>query len=239
MRVRPYVEIWNLVFMQYDRYERSPHLFGLRLLPKPSIDTGAGLERLAAVMVNADDPQKFSNYDTGLFIPLIERAKELTGVSEVYPYRTTSQGEASLRIVADHSRAATFLVADGVSPSRDSRGYVLRKILRRGFWHARLLGATRPIFGEMAVKVCAVMQSAYPELDEQIQHQRSHPARRGAVRTNLEGGAAGPERVSGSSPERTAPAKSARRAHSQPPERSNQISRRPKLLSSMTPSAHP
>jgi alanyl-tRNA synthetase len=165
-----YVEIWNLVFMQYDRYERSPHLFGLRLLPKPSIDTGAGLERLAAVMVNADDPQKFSNYDTDLFIPLIERAKELTGVSEVYPYRTTSQGEASLRIVADHSRAATFLVADGVSPSRDSRGYVLRKILRRGFWHARLLGATRPIFGEMAVKVCAVMQSAYPELDEQIQH---------------------------------------------------------------------
>jgi alanyl-tRNA synthetase len=172
-----YVEIWNLVFMQFNRVGIGERYLdsqdnawkypGYRLdpLPKRSVDTGMGLERVAAVLQDV-----ISNYDTDLFTRLIERAKELTGVSEVYPYRTTSQGEASLRIIADHSRAATFLIADGVSPSRDSRGYVLRKILRRGFWHARLLGATYPIFGEMAVAVCAVMGGAYPELDEQIQN---------------------------------------------------------------------
>jgi alanyl-tRNA synthetase len=180
-----YVEIWNLVFMQFDRisiqkqinpsasfedHELAKQEFaetGFRLLPlpRPSIDTGMGLERLTAVLQG-----KISNYDTDLFTPLIRRAAELTGVSEIYPYRTTSQGEASLRIIADHSRAATFLIADGVVPSRDRRGYVLRKILRRGFWHARLLGATRPIFSEMAATVCSEMSDAYPEISERIQH---------------------------------------------------------------------
>jgi alanyl-tRNA synthetase len=151
-----YVEIWNLVFMQFDRsaivdaagktsYKLSP-------LPKPSIDTGMGLERLATVLQG-----KISNFETDLFTPLIQRAAQYTGVKN-------DIGNASLRIIADHARAATFLINDGVLPSNEGRGYVLRKILRRGIRHGRLLGQQQPFLFEMVYAVRDLMQGAYPEL---------------------------------------------------------------------------
>ena len=149
-----YVEIWNLVFMQFDRSSNGE----LALLPKPSIDTGAGLERLAAVMQG-----KISNFDTDLFIPLIQRAAELT----LTKYGDGgSPSDASLRIIADHARAATFLISDGVLPANEGRGYVLRKILRRGIRHGRLLGQEQPFMGQMVYAVRDEMQAAYPELKE-------------------------------------------------------------------------
>src|SRR6202790_3434601 len=123
-----YVEIWNLVFMQFNRDSSGK----VAPLPKPSIDTGAGLERLAAVIQG-----KLSNFDTDLFQPLIQNAAELTGTR----YGKDPDSDASLRIIADHSRAATFLVSDGVVPSNEGRGYVLRKIIRRALRHANLLQA--------------------------------------------------------------------------------------------------
>src|SRR6266403_776887 len=120
-----YVELWNLVFMQFDRDSRGK----LNPLPKPSIDTGAGLERMAGVLQDV-----ISNYDTDLFTPLIERAAELT-----YSDSRDPANVPSLRIIADHSRAGTFLISDGVLPSNEGRGYVLRKILRRAIRHGRLL----------------------------------------------------------------------------------------------------
>jgi alanyl-tRNA synthetase len=157
-----YVEIWNLVFMQFDRNAQGE----LNLLPKPSIDTGAGLERMAAVLQG-----KISNFETDLFTPLIERAAELTGqqVSKSASQRVSGSeltGNASLRIIADHARAATFLISDGVLPSNEGRGYVLRKILRRGIRHGRLLGQDKPFMCQMVYAVCDQMQGAYPELKE-------------------------------------------------------------------------
>ncbi len=151
-----YVEIWNLVFMQFDRSAvvEGGKTTGYKLtpLPKPSIDTGMGLERLAAVLQD-----KLSNFETDLFTPLIARAAELTGVANDV---TT----ASLRIIADHARAATFLINDGVLPSNEGRGYVLRKILRRGIRHGRLLGQTEPFLHQMVFAVRDLMAGAYPEL---------------------------------------------------------------------------
>jgi alanyl-tRNA synthetase len=175
-----YVEIWNLVFMQFDR----DSLGKLNPLPKPSIDTGMGLERVTAVLQGV-----ISNYDTDLFVPLIERAAELTGTTsgrlEMGMPRVQSsrkKGEdpgpgmseveaihksaASLRVIADHSRAATFLISDGVLPSNEGRGYVLRKIIRRAITHGRLLGQTKPFLHEMVYGVRDLMQDAYPELRE-------------------------------------------------------------------------
>ena len=149
-----YVEIWNLVFMQFDRSASGE----LALLPKPSIDTGAGLERVASVLQG-----KLSNYDTDLFTPLIARAAELT--NSAYGDGTAT-GDASLRIIADHARAATFLINDGVVPANEGRGYVLRKILRRGIRHGRLLGQQEPFMFQMVYAVRDEMQSAYPELIE-------------------------------------------------------------------------
>jgi alanyl-tRNA synthetase len=153
-----YVEIWNLVFMQFERSavvdagKTTGYL--LTPLPKPSIDTGMGLERVAAVLQN-----KISNFETDLFTPLIARAAELAGVlNEV--------SNASLRIIADHARAATFLINDGVLPSNEGRGYVLRKILRRGIRHGRLLGQEQPFLFEMVYAVLDLMQGAYPELND-------------------------------------------------------------------------
>ncbi len=153
-----YVEIWNLVFMQFDRSLSASGEAALALLPKPSIDTGAGLERLAAVLQG-----KLSNYETDLFVPLIQKAAALTGVE--YGDGSASS-DASLRIIADHARAATFLIADGVNPSNEGRGYVLRKILRRGIRHGRLLGQTQPFMSQMVFAVRAEMASAYPELQD-------------------------------------------------------------------------
>ena len=159
-----YVEIWNLVFMQFDRDASGK----LTPLPKPSIDTGAGLERLASVVLNLEDPSKISNYDTDLFTPLIKRAAELTGVSakKEAEKEAHTKSAASLRVIADHSRAATFLISDGVTPSNEGRGYVLRKIIRRAITHGRLLGQTKPFMHEMVFSVRDLMEDAYPELKE-------------------------------------------------------------------------
>jgi alanyl-tRNA synthetase len=152
-----YVEIWNLVFMQFDRsaiVDAAGKTTGYKLapLPKPSIDTGMGLERVAAVLQG-----KLSNFETDLFTPLIKRAAELTGAPN-------DLANASLRIIADHARAATFLINDGVLPSNEGRGYVLRKILRRGIRHGRLLGQEQPFLYEMVNAVRDEMQGAYPDL---------------------------------------------------------------------------
>jgi alanyl-tRNA synthetase len=155
-----YVEIWNLVFMQFDRsavVDAAGKTTGYKLapLPKPSIDTGMGLERVAAVLQGV-----VSNFETDLFTPLIKRAAELAGLAESAELITN----ASLRIIADHARAATFLINDGVLPSNEGRGYVLRKILRRGIRHGRLLGQEQPFLFQMVYAVRDLMQGAYPEL---------------------------------------------------------------------------
>ncbi len=155
-----YVEIWNLVFMQFDRDAGGT----LNPLPKPSIDTGAGLERLAAVLQG-----KISNYDTDLFVPLLKRAAELCGVDYEKEAKTEASGRsnaASLRVIADHARAATFLISDGVVPANDGRGYVLRKIIRRAIRHGRLLGQEQPFLYKMVAAVRDEMKDAYPELVE-------------------------------------------------------------------------
>ena len=177
-----YVEIWNLVFMQFDRSavtENGKTSYKLSPLPKPSIDTGAGLERLAAVLQG-----KLSNFETDLFTPLIQRAAELTGWSDrswwsgkpstgaalspnevlLAHENRNEKAAASLRIISDHARAATFLINDGVLPANEGRGYVLRKILRRGIRHGRLLGQEQPFLFQMVYAVRDLMQGAYPEL---------------------------------------------------------------------------
>jgi len=154
-----YVEIWNLVFMQFNRDASGK----LTPLPKPCVDTGLGLERVAAVLQGV-----ISNYDTDFFTPLIDRAAELTGVDEKKELETEEHKgpAASLRVIADHARATTFLLTDGVLPSNEGRGYVLRKIMRRAIRHGRLLGATRPFLSEMVQTVRDQMGGAYPELHE-------------------------------------------------------------------------
>jgi alanyl-tRNA synthetase len=176
-----YVEIWNLVFMQFDRAAvvdpaTKKTSYTLTPLPKPSIDTGAGLERLAAVLQG-----KVSNFETDLFTPLINAAAKLTNFdatvvlpakfmgampdSEINSYLELERiKSASLRIISDHARAATFLINDGVLPSNEGRGYVLRKILRRGIRHGRLLGQEQPFLYQVVYAVRDLMQGAYPEL---------------------------------------------------------------------------
>ena len=152
-----YIELWNLVFMQFNRDAAGR----LEPLPKPSIDTGAGLERLAAVLQG-----KLSNYDTDFFMALMKRAAELTGVSleKELKKESGSRGAASLRVIADHARATTFLISDGVLPSNEGRGYVLRKIMRRAIRHGRLLGQNDPFLYQMVYAVRDQMKDAYPEL---------------------------------------------------------------------------
>ncbi len=185
-----YMEIWNLVFMQFDRSAQGE----LTPLPKPSIDTGMGLERIACVLQG-----KLSNYQSDLFTPLIARAAELTeqgtgnreqgtvpeGAEGFSPLNISGKkgalapdasaevaaisdekGAASLRIIADHARAATFLISDGVVPANEGRGYVLRKVLRRGIRHGRLLGQEQPFMRQMVFAVRDEMQAGYPELSE-------------------------------------------------------------------------
>ncbi len=154
-----FVEIWNLVFMQFDRDASGK----LNPLPKPSIDTGMGLERVTAVLQGV-----ISNYDTDLFTRLIKRAAELTGtsLSKELEKEQKTKSAASLRVIADHSRAATFLISDGVLPANEGRGYVLRKIIRRAITHGRLLGQTKPFLHEMIPAVQNLMQDAYPELGD-------------------------------------------------------------------------
>jgi alanyl-tRNA synthetase len=192
-----YVEIWNLVFMQFDRSTiadaSGKTTYKLTPLPKPSIDTGMGLERVAAVL-----QRKVSNFETDLFTPLIRRAFRLVGpkptgvldpteltrgapnplephqIDEMhisllapnYVQDWMDKNGASLRVIADHARAATFLISDGVVPSNEGRGYVLRKILRRAIRHGRLLGQEKPFLFEMVYAVRDLMKGAYPELVE-------------------------------------------------------------------------
>ncbi len=152
-----YVEIWNLVFMQFDRDASGK----LTPLPKPSIDTGMGLERVAAVLQGV-----ISNYDTDLFTPLVDRAAQLMGTAVLLTkfVRQPEHTAASLRVVADHSRAMTFLISDGVLPLNEGRGYVLRKIIRRAILHGRKGYAEGPFLHEMVVSVVDLMKDAYPEL---------------------------------------------------------------------------
>ncbi len=145
-----YVEIWNLVFMQYDRQTDG----SLVPLPKPSVDTGMGLERLAAIMQGVHD-----NFDTDLFVPLIESAAKIIGVA--------ADDSRSLRVVADHIRSCAFLLIDGVVPSNEGRGYVLRRIIRRAARHGSRLGATEPFFYRLVEPLITVLGDAYPVLAEQ------------------------------------------------------------------------
>ncbi len=148
-----FIELWNLVFMQYDRDADGV----LHPLPAPSIDTGAGLERLAAVLQGAD-----SNYHTDLFRPLLDRVAQVVGA----PYDPASPRGTSYRVLADHARAVAFLLADGVFPSNEGRGYVLRRILRRGVRHAWLLGRREPTLVEVVASVLDTMGGVWPELVE-------------------------------------------------------------------------
>jgi alanyl-tRNA synthetase len=144
-----FVEIWNLVFMQYDQLAGGERL----ALPKPSIDTGMGLERIAAVMQGVHD-----NYETDTFKALIAESGELTKTA------TTGESQPSHRVIADHLRTSGFLVADGVLPANEGRGYVLRRIMRRAMRHAHLLGAREPLMHRLVPSLVSEMGAAYPEL---------------------------------------------------------------------------
>jgi alanyl-tRNA synthetase len=142
-----YIEIWNLVFMQYDRDKDG----NLNPLPKPSVDTGMGLERLAAILQNGH-----SNYDIDLFQNLIKAAAEVTGCGDL--------SSSSLKVIADHIRSCSFLIVDGVMPSNEGRGYVLRRIIRRALRHGHKLGQNDPFFHKLVATLVKEMGEAYPEL---------------------------------------------------------------------------
>ena len=146
-----FLEIWNLVFMQFDRQENGEMI----PLPKPSVDTGAGLERIAAVMQGVSN-----NYHTDLFTPFIATVEKVVGIK----YDYAEERSAGFRVIADHARAVAFLLADGVFPSNDGRGYVLRRILRRAVRHAWLLGRREPTLVYVVEKVIEQMRDVFPEL---------------------------------------------------------------------------
>ncbi|HEU4698126.1 MAG TPA: alanine--tRNA ligase [Gemmatimonadales bacterium] len=146
-----FLEIWNLVFMQFERSGDGT----LQPLPKPSVDTGAGLERIAAVLQGEDD-----NFHTDLFAPLLAKVGEMVGRD----YDRAAPDRAAFRVLADHARAVSFLLADGVYPSNEGRGYVLRRILRRAVRYAWLLGRREPTLAPLTAVVVATMGEAYPEL---------------------------------------------------------------------------
>lgn len=148
-----YLEIWNLVFMEFNRDDSG----NMTPLPKPSIDTGMGLERLAAVVQG-----RTSNYGSDLFVPIVREIENISG----HRLLESPETDVSIKVIADHSRAAAFLVGDGVLPSNEGRGYVLRRILRRAIRYGRTLGLTRPFLYLTAGKVSEVMKTAYPELLE-------------------------------------------------------------------------
>ncbi|MEN8376099.1 MAG: alanine--tRNA ligase, partial [Gemmatimonadota bacterium] len=156
-----FLELWNLVFMQYDRQPDGE----LVPLPAPSVDTGAGLERIAAVLQGVD-----SNYETDLFTPLIDAGREVVGVEYVYD---TPHG-VSYRVLADHARAVAFLLADGVFPSNEGPGYVLRRLLRRAVRHAWMLGRREPTLVHVVDRVVDTMGDAYPELSDRRDHLLRH-----------------------------------------------------------------
>lgn len=146
-----YLEIWNLVFMQFDRDEKG----ALNPLPKPSIDTGMGLERITAAMQGVK-----SNYDTDFFTGLIEKIEKIAGIG----YGRDETVDSAMRVIADHGRATAFLIADGVLPSNEGRGYVLRRIMRRALRHGKKLGFEKPFLHAVAAQVVEEMGGQYPEL---------------------------------------------------------------------------
>lgn len=152
-----FLELWNLVFMEFDQDEKGV----LRPLPSPSIDTGMGLERMTAVVQG-----KRSNFDTDLFMPLIESVSELA--KREYP--AGDEGDVSVRVIADHIRAVTFLIGDGVTPANDGRGYVLRRLIRRASRQGNILGIDRPFLYELIGRVGDIMKDAYPELLASIEY---------------------------------------------------------------------
>src|SRR5699024_8023359 len=144
-----YIEIWNLVFMQLDRQEDGT----LQPLPSPSVDTGMGLERIAAVLQGVH-----SNYEIDLFQALLKATADVTGTKDLE--------EKSLRVIADHIRSAAFLIADGILPSNEGRGYVLRRIIRRALRHGYQLGCHELFFHKLVVPLIEQMGEAYPILAE-------------------------------------------------------------------------
>ena len=152
-----FLEIWNLVFMQYNRDESGT----LTPLPKPSIDTGMGLERLSAVVRGVK-----SNFETDLFQPLIKQIAALAGV----PYHKDRQTDISYQVIADHLRAMTFLISDGVLPSNEGRGYVLRRVIRRASRYGKLIGIDKPFLYKLTGVVVDEMRDAYPELVDSREH---------------------------------------------------------------------
>jgi alanyl-tRNA synthetase len=148
-----YLEIWNLVFMQFNRDAGG----AMTRLPKPSIDTGMGLERIASVVQNTN-----TNFDTDLIRPIIAKTEEMTGIR----FGASQASDVAMKVIADHSRAAVFLIGDGILPSNEGRGYVLRRIMRRAIRYGRNIGLTRPFLHDTARVVFDVMQPAYPELGE-------------------------------------------------------------------------
>ena len=148
-----YLEIWNLVFMQYNRDESGR----MTPLPKPSIDTGMGLERIASVVQNVA-----TNYDTDLLLPIIR----LTETLSQKRFGESGPADVAMKVIADHSRSTAFLIGDGVLPSNEGRGYVLRRIMRRAIRYGRNIGLTRPFLHQTAEKVFDIMKPAYPELTE-------------------------------------------------------------------------
>ena len=152
-----YLEIWNLVFMQFNRDETGK----LTPLPKPSIDTGMGLERLSSVVQKVR-----TNFETDLFKSIIKQIATLAGV----PYHKDKQADISYQVIADHLRAMTFLISDGVLPSNEGRGYVLRRIIRRASRYARLIGISKPILFKLTGAVVDEMREAYPELVDSREH---------------------------------------------------------------------
>ena len=148
-----YLEIWNLVFMQFNRNADG----NMTPLPKPSIDTGLGLERMVSLMQDAP-----TNYETDLFLPIMQKVEALSGKH----LGTSFEADVAMKVIADHSRAAAFLVGDGVLPSNEGRGYVLRRILRRAIRYGRNIGLSRPFLHETSNLVFDLMEPAYPELKE-------------------------------------------------------------------------
>ena len=150
------VEIWNLVFMQYNRIEDAPGKYRLEPLPAPSVDTGSGLERVTAVLQGVK-----SNYETDLIRPIIDFTAQLLGKPYMFD---ESEDSVSFRVIADHARATAFLLTDGIFPGNDGRGYVLRKIMRRAIWHGSRLGFKDLFFSKVTGFVAELMGEAYPEL---------------------------------------------------------------------------
>jgi len=148
-----WLEIWNLVFMQFNRDASGK----MTPLPRPSIDTGMGLERIAAVVQG-----KASDYDTDLLRPLIDHVERLSKIR----YGADAEHDVSMQVIADHARTATFLITDGVTPSNEWRGYVLRRIMRRAMRHGRMLGLTEPFLWDVTKTVVEIMGAAYPEIVE-------------------------------------------------------------------------